>query len=334
MKRINNLYDRICSLDNLCLADQKARRGKLHTHGVILFDKDRHAKLQTLHEILVAGTYKTSHYDIFKIYEPKERTIYRLPYYPDRIVHHAIMNILEPIWLSIFTRDTYSCIKGRGIHATARQVKFALCNEPENTRYCLKIDIKKFYPSIDHAILKEIVRKKIKDVRLLFLLDEIIDSAEGLPIGNYLSQYFANLYLAYFDHWIKEEKKQRYYYRYADDIVVLSCDKEELQNLLRKIQSKLSDLKLQVKENYQVFPIDSRGLDFVGYVFYHDHILLRKRIKKNLCRKVAKLTHLSNRLSQDQIKRALCSWKGWAKYSNSRNLLYTLSKQLNYDLQS
>ena len=162
----------------------------------------REQNIQELHHQLMEGTFRTSPYDIFKIYTPKERDIYRLPYYPDRIVHHAVMNILEPIWCSIFTADTYSCIKGKGIHAAARKLKQYLREDPPGTRYCLKIDIRKYYPSIDHDILKQIIRRKIKDRRLLALLDEIIDSAEGVPIGNYLSQYFANLYLAYFDHWI------------------------------------------------------------------------------------------------------------------------------------
>ena len=118
----------------------------------------------------------------------------------------------------------------------------------------------KFYPSIDHEILKQVVRRKIKDKRLLWLLDEIIDSADGVPIGNYLSQYFANLYLAYFDHWIKEEKRIKYYYRYADDIVILGSDKNELHSLLHEIRAYLSDrLKLKVKRNYQVFPVDKSG---------------------------------------------------------------------------
>ena len=162
---------------------------------------------------------------MFKILRTKRREIYQLPYFPDRITHHAIMNILEPIWVSVFTSDTYSCIKNRGIHAAAKRLKRELKLDPEGTKYCLKIDVRKFYPSIDHEILKQVVRRKIKDKRLLWLLDEIIDSADGVPIGNYLSQYFANLYLAYFDHWIKEERI-KYYYRYADDIVILGSDNE------------------------------------------------------------------------------------------------------------
>ena len=146
------------------------------------------------------------------------------------------MNITESLWTKIFIRQTYSCIKFRGIHLVVKDLRKALEKDPQNTKYCLKLDITKFYPSIDHDTLKQIIRRKIKDKKLLVLLDEIIDSANGVPIGNYLSQFFANLYLAYFDHWIKEEVGIKYYYRYADDIVILGNDKNYLHNLLIAIK--------------------------------------------------------------------------------------------------
>ncbi len=220
MKRIGNLFERICSIENLVLADGKASKGKSRQHGVKIHNQNRETNIQALHEMLKNKTYRTSAYSTFKIYEPKEREIFRLPYYPDRIVHHAIMNVMEPVFVSAFTRDTYSCIKGRGIKAAADQVKKAL-RDQEGTRYCLKLDVKKFYPNIDHAILKSLIRRKIKDIDFLWLLDEIIDSSPGVPIGNYLSQYFANYYLTRFDHWLKEVKGVKYCFRYCDDIVIL-----------------------------------------------------------------------------------------------------------------
>lgn len=255
MKRIGNLYERIIAVENLQLADQKARRGKLRSYGVRRHDKNREANTLALHEALKNKTFKTSKYETFIIKDPKEREIYRLPYFPDRIVHHAIMNILEPIWVSVFTTDTFSCIKNRGINGCMLKVDKAL-KDVENTRCCLKIDVKKFYPSIDHDVLKQIVRRKIKCPDTLALLDQIIDSAAGVPIGNYLSQYFANLFLAYFDHWIKEEVGVKYYFRYADDMVFLHNDKAFLHDLLTQIDAYLRDnLHLTIKANYQVFPI-------------------------------------------------------------------------------
>ena len=336
MKRIGNLYEKIISLENLRLADEKARRGKVNTYGVRFHDRNREANILALHEMLKNHTFKNSKYETFTIYEPKEREIYRLPYYPDRILHHAIMNVLEPIWVSVFTNDTYSCIKKRGIHGAMRKVKQAM-KDRENTRYCLKIDIRKFYPSIDHDVLKMIIRRKIKCKETLWLLDEIIDSADGVPIGNYLSQYFANLVLAYFDHWIKEVKKVKYYFRYADDMVFLSGDKKELHALLIEIKKYLSSLNLRLKGNEQVFPIGdnrndkhSRGLDFIGFVFYHDQTLIRKSIKKNFCRAAARWNKKPN-VALDDYRQALCSWFGWAKYSNSKNLLKTIIKPEFYD---
>lgn len=318
MKRIGNLYEQIISIENLQLADAKARKGKLRSYGVIQHDKNSEDNIVNLHNLLKDHQFKTSKYFVFKIYEPKEREIYRLPYFPDRILHHAIMNILEPIWVNVFTIDTYSCIKKRGIHAVLKKLKNDL-KDAEGTQYCLKIDIKKFYPSIDHLILKAIIQRKIKDNDLLSLLFEIIDSAPGIPIGNYLSQYFANLYLAYFDHWLKEEKKVKYYYRYADDIVVLSDKKSNLHALFFEIEQYLSEkLKLSVKQNHQIFPVDARSIDFVGYRFYHTHILLRKSIKKRFARAVAK--------RKGKIDLIHSAYYGWAIHCNSINLLKKLSQ--------
>lgn len=325
MKRYNNLFDKIVSLDNLYEADKRARRQKSHRPEVMLFDKNKDNLLLDLQRKLINGEYETSEYYVFKIYEPKEKEIFKLPYYPDRIVHHAIMNIMEPIWVSAFVKGTYSCIRKRGIHKALKDVKFALKDEI-NTQYCLKLDIRKFYPSIDHDILKTIIRKKIKDKRLLSLLDEIIESAQGVPIGNYLSQFFANLYLTYLDHWIKEQKKVRYYFRYADDIVILGRDKQELRDLFYNIQDYLNNkLKLNFKDNWQIFKVDSRGIDFVGYRIFHTHTLLRKHIKKNFCKKINKLNKKQN-LDKDTYKQKICSYIGWIKYCNGRNLLNKMSK--------
>jgi hypothetical protein len=242
------------------------------------------------------------------------------------------MNILEPVWVSVFTTDTFACIKNRGIHGTMKKVKAAM-EDADNTKYCLKIDIRKFYPSIDHDCLKEIIRRKIKCKDTLWLLDQVIDSAPGVPIGNYLSQYFANLYLAYFDHWIKEKKGIKYYFRYADDCVVLHHDKRFLHQLFREIRDYLADnLKLEIKRNWQVFPVASRGIDFVGYVFFHTHTRLRKSIKITFCRKVAGLMK-RKALTEEKFKQSICPYWGWAKYCDSIHLINKLSKNSKYEIK-
>ena len=184
------------------------------------------------------------------------------------------------------------------------------------TRYCLKLDIQKFYPSVNHAVLKQLLRKKFKDQNLLWLLDGIIDSATGLPIGNYLSQYLANFYLSYFDHWIKEQKQVKHYFRYADDLVFLHGSKKYLHQLLADIKQYLwQNLALKVKDNYQIFPVAARGIDFVGYKFYHTHTLLRKSIKKRF----------AGMAVNNPNKKSFVSYNGWATHANCKHLQKKLS---------
>ncbi len=309
MKRLGNIFEQIISLDNLRLADQKAQKGKRQQAGVIAHNANAEANLQALHEQLRNKQYHTSAYRTFVIYEPKEREISELPYYPDRIVHHAIMNVLEQMFVNCFIAQTYSCVKKRGIHGAARAVREALTDVP-NTRYCLKLDIRKFYPSVNNDILKQLLRRKIKDENLLWLLDEIIDSTQGLPIGNYLSQYFGNFYLTYFDHWLKEVKGVKHYFRYADDLVILAADKPILHELLTDIKQYLNEhLQLQVKDHPRVFPV-STGIDFVGYVFLHTHTRLRKSIKQNCARMIKKRPN----------RKSKASYKGWLQHADCKHL--------------
>lgn len=311
MKRHGNIYEQITSVDNLRKANAKASKGKRNTHGVRVFERKQDTNLLLLHEQLINKSYRTSAYSVFKVYEPKERDVYRLPYYPDRITHHAIMNIMEPLFVATFTADSYSCIKGKGIHAASFNLRRAI--KQSGFKYCLKLDVVKFYPSVNHQILKAMLRRKFKDKELLWLLDEIIDSAPGLPIGNYLSQYLANFYLSRFDHWVKEELGIKHYFRYCDDLVFLGPDKPALHKLRILVTEYLDKhLKLAVKENYRVFPV-STGIDFVGYVHYPTHTLLRKTIKKSMARAVAAGRHTS-----------VASYYGWAKHCDSKNLLKKL----------
>lgn len=159
-KRISNIYHKIYDKQNVDIADRKARKCKRRRYGVRKHDENREEENNQLCLLLKNGEYKTSEYTTYKIYEPKERIIFRLPYYPDRITHHAIMNIMEPIWVKIFTRDTYSCIKNRGIHTLLQKLQSDLASDPEGTKYCLKLDIKKFYPSINHKILNKSLERR------------------------------------------------------------------------------------------------------------------------------------------------------------------------------
>lgn len=305
MKRKSQLYHEIVSVENLYLASHNAAKRKRNYSEVQAWNAELESNVLKLHNDLVNKSYAVSEYTIFKIYEPKERIISKLPF-RDRVVHHAILNIIEPILVNCFTVNTYSCIKGRGIYKCLMDLKRDLKQE---TEFALKLDIKKFYPSIDHEILKGLLRRKFKDKDLLWLLDQVIDSCEGVPLGNYTSQWFANFYLNGFDHWLKQEKKIKYYYRYCDDIVILGNDKNKLHELRKDIQDYLQTLNLELS-NYQVFPVDSRGINYLGYVSYHTHIRLRKSIKLRLKRM----------LKRNPNEKSKASYNGWLVHADCINL--------------
>ena len=312
-------------MENLEQADAIARIGKTHRREIRAFDKNRDKLLQELHDELLAGNFHTSEYKTKEIFDPKHRHICWLPYYKDRIVHQAILNVCGPIWRKVLTRDTFACIKGRGTHAARRRLKQMLSRDKEGTRYCLKVDVHHFYQSIPHDLLKETVRHKIKDARALALIDEIIDSwEEGLPLGSSPSQHLANLFLSYkVDHAMKERHRVKYMVRYMDDIVFLSGSKEELRRIKDVLAGQLAELGLELKDNWQIFPVESRGIDFLGFVFFHNYIKLRKRIKQHIFRKLAVLRKLG--LPAEKIRLAVSSYIGWLKYTDSINLKHSLN---------
>lgn len=312
MKRKNNLHNKIINTNNLILAHNRAKKGKKKYKAIIDVDKNLNSHILKLNQLLISKSHKTSKYSIStKIEGGKERVIYKLPYFPDRILHHAILQIIQPILEKTYIKDTYQSIKGRGIHKAKKRMQFFL-NDTENTTYCLKLDVKKYYPSVDNKILKELIRKKIKCKDTLSLIDEIINSTKGLPIGNYTSQTFGNFYLSYFDHWLKEDKKVKYYVRYADDLTILHKDKNYLHKLKQEIEYYLKNkLNLKLKENWQVFPVHKRGVDFLGFKFYHTHTLLRNNIKKSFVKSVKKCNNINS----------IMSYYGWIKASDSYNLM-------------
>lgn len=320
MKRIGMLFNRIVDEQNISLAHQNARKGKTWYKEVRAVDKDQNQYIHKLMTTLVSGEYKTSQYKIFeRKCGDKLRTIYKLPYYPDRIVHHAILQVILPCLIKNLIADTYACIPGRGIHKCAKKLAEVLRNN-RNLKYCLKMDISKFYPSIDHEIMKRSIRRIIKCKRTLGLLDEIIDSTNtGMPIGNYLSQHLANLYLSGFDHWIKEEKGIKHYFRYSDDLVIIGNNKEGLHSLRIEICEYLSkELKLTIKNNWQVFPIEFRGIDFLGYRFYPGYTLLRKSIALKFKRKMRKLSKGDTK--HQAALSSIVSYYGWLCHANTLNL--------------
>lgn len=288
------------------------------------------------------------------MYEPKLRLIYVLPYYPDRIVHHAIMNVLEPIWDSLFIYDSYACRKGKGQHKG--MIK---CSEyVRKYKYCAKLDISQFYVNIDHEILKIILRKKIKDKDLLSILDIIIDSLAtreanigylknfegrkdadimrgkleryveefghrkaGVPIGNYLSQWFGNLYMNELDTYIKYDLKCSAYIRYCDDFIIFGNDKKELHEVAEKAKVFAYDKLNLLLSKSNVFPI-TQGVDFLGYrTFPNNCVLLRKSTAKRIKRRFRKLDSLLKTadLDLDYARGMVASTEGWMKWANTYN---------------
>jgi len=321
------LYEKVYSMENLELAHRNARKHKTWYKEVKMIDENPEPYLKELQDMLINHTYKTSDYVTFKKAENgKIRDIYKLPYFPDRICQWAILQVIEPMLMKKFVKNTYSAIPGRGIHKCLKDVTKDMRTDVVNCQYCLKIDVRKFYPSIDHRILKKMYRSFIKDKELLWLLDEIIDSTEGvtgIPIGNYLSQYSGNLYLTYFDHWLKEVKHVKHCYRYMDDVTIFGKTKNELHQLRKDIDEYfMRELKVRMKDNYQVFPTYTRGIDFVGYRIYIDHTILRKStyktFRKNMLRLRKKMQHGEMMNYHDFC--CYNSYIGWLKYCDSYHL--------------
>ena len=333
-KRIKNVFPLIYSPANLIRSQYTAQKGKKQRGEVQKFNENINGNLAFLYEILSEETYVPGKYRVKKIYDPKERDIMIAPFFPDRIIHHCVINVLAPHWYHIFIADTYACIKGRGIHKCMENVHRDLMSDKAGTKYCLKIDIRKFYDNVDHAVLKRIVRITIADESLLWLLDSIIDSngkEKGLPIGNFTSQYLANLYLAYFDHWVKEILGVEYYYRYMDDIVVLAGSKARLHNILDAFALYLgTELKVEIKANWQIFPVDARGIDYVGFKQNHYGILLRKGILLNFYKKLEATKEKYDIKSEDDIKHLFPSEYGWIVRCDKEHSEFIFKKCLNY----
>lgn len=345
MKRYGNLYEKICSMDNLKLAHKHARKGKGWYEEVKEVNANEEYYLKLLQDMLLNHTYKTSEYETFmKKDGQKERMIYKLPYFPDRICQWAILQVIEPYLVKNFIPNTYSAIPKRGIHAAYKDVRKAIDTDVNGTQYCLKLDAKKYYPSINHNVLKAKFRRLFKDTDLLWLLDEIIDSIAtadiknlqdlylldedidyetGIPIGNYISQYAGNFYLSSFDHWIKEEKRVKHYFRYMDDIVIFGENKSELHQLRREADQYFrTELKLTIKDNWQVFPTFDRGLDFVGYRFFLEYTLLRKSTCKSFKQKMIHIRKKIDRGGEMNYSEwcSVNSYEGWLKYCDSYRL--------------
>ncbi|OGR22844.1 MAG: RNA-dependent DNA polymerase [Desulfobacterales bacterium RIFOXYA12_FULL_46_15] len=342
MKRYGQLYEKIISFQNILLASRKARKGKRFIRGTALFEVELEKNIFKIIQDLELKTYTPGEFRDFYIYDPKMRLISAAPYY-DRVIHHAVMNIVEPLVSKSYIDDSYACITGRGTHkAVERYKKFQTSNQ-----FVLKCDIQKYFQSIDHDILMEKLNHQIKCKDTLWLFKTIIQSRDypgpleyfdndtlftpvqckkGIPIGNLTSQFFSNLYLNDFDHFMKEKIKVQHYIRYCDDFVVFSNDKARLADIKKSIIGYLDGLRLKVhKHKTRVFRVTD-GVDFLGYRIWPDHTKIRKSVVKAYRKRLKRMgkAYEKGKLGLDRITASIQSWMGHVQHANS----YGLKKEI------
>lgn len=326
-KTIRNVYDSAVSFENLLKAHKKARRGKREKKQVILFELKLEEELLSLEKELRNGTYKHGGYREFKIYEPKERNIMASDY-RDRVIHQwYVEHFIKPYFVPQFINTSYACIEKRGMHKASKDLQLAMriYKNRFNNYYILKMDVTKYFPNIDKRILWDILKRKIKDRKLLWLTREILLSTEGtigLPLGNYTSQMFANIYLNELDQYAKHNLKCKYYFRYMDDIVILCKDKEEAKASLEKISLFLKDnLKLTLNSKTKIFK-DIQGVNFCGYKINEKRLKIRHTSKCRMKRKLKKYTKLlkEGKITIPDIQRSIAGWLGYVKHADSFNL--------------
>ncbi|MBP0004120.1 MAG: RNA-directed DNA polymerase [Cyanobacteria bacterium SBC] len=327
MKRYGNLYPQITDFSNLLAAAKQAQKGKRFRDSVLEFNYNLETELIRLQSELESKTYQPGEYRTFEIFEPKRRLISAAPY-RDRVVHHALCNVITPIFERTFIDTSYANRTGFGTHRALRKfTQFARSSE-----YVLQCDIRKYFPSIDHQILKETIRRKIKCRDTLWLVDLIIDNSneqepvpdyfpgddllaplqhpKGLPIGNLTSQFFANIYLNPFDHFVKEVLKVKKYLRYVDDFALFSDDRSFLKDCRQEIEDYLTTLRLKIHPIKSQLFQTRHGASFVGFRVLPDRIRVRNYNLQQGRRRLHQLQadYASGKLSERDVSQSLQSW--------------------------
>ncbi|MBI2057478.1 MAG: group II intron reverse transcriptase domain-containing protein [Candidatus Yanofskybacteria bacterium] len=317
-------YDSIISIENLLEAWKEFTNGKKSRKDVQEFQLNLMSNIISLHNDLVAKTYSHSTYEPFNISDPKPRKIHKASV-RDRLLHHAICRRLYPFFDRTFIPDSYSCRLNKGTHKAInrfRSFAYKVSKNHTRTAWILKCDIRKFFDSVDQDILIKILRQYIPDKDIVWLLHKIIGSfnsgknSKGLPLGNLTSQLLVNIYMNQFDQFIKHKLKTEYYIRYADDFVTLSQDEGWLQDTLSKIKNFLSeDLLLELHPNKISIQTTASGVDFLGWINFVDHKVLRTSTKKRILKK----------LKPNNNPNALASYSGLVSHGNT----YGVRKQIN-----
>lgn len=319
MKRIGNLWNKVIDKNNIQLAIYNASKGKRERVVVQKILNNITFYTDEIQKMLING-YIPSPYQKRKIFDgarQKERIIYKPAFYPDQIIHWCLMQIIEDIIQKGMYEFCCASVKNRGEIYAIKYIQKILVKDRKNTKYYMKLDVKKFYPSLDKEILKRKFRKIIKDRDVLNLMDIIVDSFEdsGVPIGNYTSQHFANYYLQELDHYIKEQLKIPYYCRYMDDIIIFGPNKKKLHKNLKEIILFLKKEKLTVKENWKVAKTDAAPIDFIGKRFCRGYTTLRDTTFLRFKRRIKRISKKTNLSFKDAA--AVISYYGIIKHSNS-----------------
>ena len=320
MKRIKNLYQQICEFENIERAYYLARRGKRYRAEVLRYTINKQMNILKLRREFMEERYRQGPYKAFYVREPKLRLISALPFY-DRVAQHAINNVLEPILDNKFYFHSYACRKNKGMHKASEQLGKWIYEQtyPGRPLYAIKGDIHHFFASIDHEILKRLLRRTFADAPLLRLLDRIIDSGgengRGVPVGNLTSQLFANFYLNELDKFVKEQLHAKFYIRYMDDFVILSHDKAELDGYLTEIEKFINN-KLRLDFNPKTCVLNCKNnVNFVGYRTWADHKKLRKSSVRNMRLKIRLFRH--GKISKVRLLKAYTSWDGHASHADA-----------------
>jgi len=338
-KTYKNLFERVYEFSNLYDAFLKARKNKRYREDVLCFSSNLESNLTKILKDIKDGTYRPGKYHRFNVYEPKKRRIHSLPF-RDRIVQHALNNVIEPVFEKIFIYDSYACRKDKGTHRGVlrlthflRSIEERIGNKGKGRAYCFKGDITSYFPSVNQDILRREIADKIKDRRLLALIDTIIFShytpnrpGYGLPVGNLTSQLFANVYLNKLDYFVKHELKAHYYIRYVDDFVILDEDKKKLAFFKERITKFLKkELELKLNRKSSIFPV-KQGIDFLGYRIFRTHRLLRKSSIKRMKRRI-KLAKENPEKIPD-LRHSIISWLGHCRYANTFNLVRKIMNEI------
>lgn len=348
MKRYGNLWSQVICFENLLDAFYKASKGKRSRGAVAHFALHRERELLSIQQDLEAGHYKPRPYRQFTIYERKPRRI-SAAHFRDRVVHHAVMKVVEPLLDKCFIEDSYACRKEKGVHRAVRRYQRWANQYP----YALKLDIASYFPTIDHQILRQQLRGKLKDSSVLSLLDNILENApqtgssrvvyfpnddlftpmerrKGLPIGNLTSQFFANLYLNGLDHFIKEELRCKAYLRYVDDMVLLAKNKPQLHQWHRQIKTYLEALRLKIHPRKANLFVVKTGVDILGYRVFPDYCLLRNdnghRFRRRLRRFARR--YAQGKMKYEDINPSVQSWIGHASQADTEGLRRTIFNQI------